>query len=519
MPRESAAEAQESPLANGQPRLAVVDASAIEDGKTAGDDLSRRVDETLARLRARHGQEAATLPFPHELDPRDPATIARQFLAHHYTRDATRVLRYWCGDFYAYTGTHYARVGDDEIKSRLYPYLERSKRQGSSGLEPFKPNASIVSNVLDATRGIAFLPASEAPFWLDGYQNDPAAAELVACANGLIHLPTRELLPHNANLFTTFALPFNYRLDAGDPVEWLTFLRSLWSDDDTSIACLQEVFGYVLSGRIDLQKLFLLVGPKRAGKDTIARVLRALLGMDHCAGPTLSSLAGPFGMQQLIDKRLAVIGDARLSGRPDQTVIVERLLSVTGESLQTVDRKHRDPWTGYIRARFLILTNELPRLEEASGALASRFVLLRLTQSFYGREDHGLALRLESELPSIFSWALDGLERLNRTQRFTAPATSTDALDELTDLSSPVTAFVRECCVVDADAWVECGELYDRWSRWCERFGRKFSTAPNAFSRDLHAAFPQIATRQRRLGTERERGHQGLRLRRTSDVD
>jgi putative DNA primase/helicase len=37
--------------------------------------------------------------------------------------------------------------------------------------------------------------------------------------------------------------------------------------------------------------------------------------------------------------------------------------------------------------RFLFLTNELPRLDDASTALASRFMVLRLTRSFFGVED------------------------------------------------------------------------------------------------------------------------------------
>ena len=57
-------------------------------------------------------------------------------------------------------------------------------------------------------------------------------------------------------------------------------------------------------------------------------------------------------------------------------IAVERLLSISGEDSITVDRKYRAPWTGRLPTRFLILTNELPRFADSSGALASRFVLL-----------------------------------------------------------------------------------------------------------------------------------------------
>ena len=48
--------------------------------------------------------------------------------------------------------------------------------------------------------------------------------------------------------------------------------------------------------------------------------------------------------------------------------------------------------------RFTILTNELPRLTDASGAIASRFVILKLTESFLGREDKELDVKLADEL-------------------------------------------------------------------------------------------------------------------------
>jgi hypothetical protein len=79
------------------------------------------------------------------------------------------------------------------------------------------------------------------------------------------------------------------------------------------------------------QKMMLLVGPKRSGKGTIGRVLKALHGEDSVAAPTLASLGTNFGLWPLIGRIAAsvIIGDARLGGRSDIAQIVERLLSIT----------------------------------------------------------------------------------------------------------------------------------------------------------------------------------------------
>ncbi len=87
--------------------------------------------------------------------------------------------------------------------------------------------------------------------------------------------------------------------------------------------------------------------------------------------PTLGTLARPFGLSSLINKPVAISPDARLSSRPDNAAIVECLLSISGEDGQTIDRKDLDAWTGRLPTWFVLISNDLPRLRDASGALAS----------------------------------------------------------------------------------------------------------------------------------------------------
>lgn len=139
---------------------------------------------------------------------------------------------------------------------------------------------------------------------------------------------------------------------------------------------------------------------KRSGKGTIARILTALVGPANTAAPTLAGLGGQFGLQALIGKQLAIISDARLGGKADIHAVTENLLRITGEDFIGVPRKHLPDYTARLPWRSLvIMTNEVPALADSSGALPSRFIVLRLTRSFYGDEDTGLTDRLLAELP------------------------------------------------------------------------------------------------------------------------
>jgi len=99
----------------------------------------------------------------------------------------------------------------------------------------------------------------------------------------------------------------------------LAFLADLWDDDPDWITLLQEMFGYALSGDTSLQKIMLLVGPTRAGKGVIARVLTNLLGRHNVGAPTLTGLTTNFGLQDLIGKTLAIVSDARLGPKANRS--------------------------------------------------------------------------------------------------------------------------------------------------------------------------------------------------------
>ena len=406
--------------------------------------------------------------IPRVLDRSDPLACARRFLTDEFTRDNRASLYHHHGEFFAWVRSHYRSVDETDLRARLYAYLETAKVKDGDTLRPFRPTTRRIAETLDTLRAAAHLPSEiTPPTWLE------QVCDL-------------------------------------SPSEWLAFLESVWGDDTEAVATLQEAFGYWLTSETRQQKIFLLVGPKRAGKGTIARVLTALLGKANVAGPTLGALSANFGLAPLIGKPLAIISDARLSGRSDQAVIVERLLSISGEDVLTIDRKHRQPWTGTLPTRFLLLTNELPRLADASGAMASRFVVLTMRASFYGKEDTGLFDRLRGELPGILCWAVKGLQRLRERGRFVQPRSSAEAIRELEDLGSPVGAFVRDCCSVGPGLSATTDEIYAAWQAWCRDQGREHAGTKARFSRDLRAVLPSVTIRQRREAFHVIRVYEGV---------
>ena len=448
-----------------------------------------------------------------------PMAVAREIWKRLYTLPAGEILRAHRGDFFRWDGTRWPEIDQRDVRADVYKLLEHATYyHPKDGVLPFAPTQRKVTDVLDALRAITIIESkTDAPLWIDR-RATPPASEIVAVQNGLLHVPSRRLLPHTTQFFNHYALPFRFDPDARSANRWLMFLDELWEHDPSSISALQEIFGYILAGGTSQQKMFLLVGPKRGGKGTIGRVLTGLLGAHQVAAPTLAGLSTNFGLQPLIGNPLALISDARLSSKADSRVVVERLLSISGEDTLTIDRKFKDPWTGRLPTRFVIMTNELPRLSDASGALVSRFILLILTKSFYGRENPQLTDELLSESPAILNWSLEGLDRLTERGHFVHPSSGADALQQLEDLSAPVSAFIRTCCIVEPTARVEVDALWAAWKAWCAAENHKLQTKAD-FGKDLRAAVPMIKRSRPRVGEDREYWYDGIGLRSDISMD
>jgi putative DNA primase/helicase len=448
--------------------------------------------------------------------PSNPMAVARELVGD-FQLDEQLTMRRWRGGWMRWEHTCWAEVEETIIRGWLYHRLEKAVYvDAHAKTKPWEPNRHKITDVADALTAITHLPETVSPpAWLAGDKAVPAG-EIVACANGLLHVGTRKLITNTPRFFNTTSVPFDYDPAAAAPVRWLQFLAELWPDDPDAIAALQQFFGYVLSGRTDLHKILLLVGPTRSGKGTIARILTALVGNGNAAGPTLASLATNFGLSPLLGKPLAVVSDARLGGANVHQV-VERLLSVSGEDMLTVDRKFRDPWTGKLPTRFIVLSNELPRFGDASGAIARRFVVLTMSTSFLGRENSYLTGELLAELPGILTWSLDGLDQLTHHGALTEPASSADAILALQDLVSPVSAFVRDWCGRGGE--VPVAALFEAWKQWCELNGHKPGSA-QAFGRDLRAVVAALRVSQPRVGgSNAARIYIGLHLRDQQDDD
>ena len=450
------------------------------------------------------------------LNRKDPRGSGRAFLEDRYpgTPGHGPDLVWYQQEFYAHRDGPWARVSGSSLRAQVGEYLENCVDADD---EAFRPRSREQTEIIDAIEDLTLLePANEAspPFWRSGEgPEDPNS--FISVANGLLEVATGKLYPHNRDLFTLSHHDIEYDPDCPPPARFLAFLAGLWPNDQGEIALLQEWMGLVLTTDTSFQKLLLMIGPRRAGKSTIANLAAELVGARNATVADLQSLTETFGLEPLIDRTLIMVPDARFGGGKDQARAVSRLNSIVGEDRVQANRKNRTTWVGVLRGRFLIVTNEAPKLIDHAGALAGRIIPLVFETSFEGREDADLKDALTKELPEIFHWALAGYRRLKAAQAFgqhptfTIPPSSKEFSVGLSEQMSPISAFAADYLDIEKGAFCPLPELKAAYAQWCGDQGYTYVAPMAEVIRQLSTFSSLIKAGQPRSG----RGVFGVKIR------
>lgn len=330
-----------------------------------------------------------------------------------------------------------------------------------------------------------------------GHRHEVYPTTGVLCRNGVLDLTTGRMWPNTPLWFSLPVINADYDHNS-DPcaadTAWMTkVLRTQWADDPGAIICLQMWFGYVVSGRTDLQKWMLIFGPPGSSKSIIQDVLRELVGIAEAT--SLDKMNSRFGLAELCASgaQLAIMADIRF-GAKDSSTAVGNLLSVTGEDLVAIERKHKTAVSAKLPVRFHGSANEMPRWSDNSAALQRRALILETRKGFRGtpEEDPGLKGRiLDHELGLVLRWAVEGLALLNAAEGvFARPLNAGELAAEMDSLASPVRTFVDECCEIGtADDYVDLRALFRVWRRWAEENNTGKGMSQNKFRGALKALY------------------------------
>ena len=390
-------------------------------------------------------------------------------------------MRCWRGDWYEWDGRRYATVGDDALAAELTKFLQA---QGHS------VTGKVVSDVLVNLRGMAHIKGEQGvlpPFRVDPDTGRVTPANVFVFSNGMVDLDQLDadrplkVAPHDPRIFAVSELPYAFDAQATCP-RWRKFLDEVLpktADDDRRQRVLQEFFGYTLLRDCRYERLLIMLGAGRNGKSTIMNIWDAMLGAANVSNVPLDRLGSDAHLLELAGKLANFSRDLNHLSRTDEGRIKQL---VSGEPI-TVDRKYKTAVTTVTRAKLIVACNELPDFSDPSLGIWRRMVILPFDVVIdESSVDLHLTATLREELPGILNWALRGLLRLLRRNRFTSCARCVNAVATHRQNSCSVQAFFAACCVRSPRHECLATNLYQLYRVWCQGTGR-YAVRDTSFGR------------------------------------
>lgn len=353
------------------------------------------------------------------------------------------------GEFRRYDHGIWPVLNIDEVRAEFQELLEEAMGEG------VRPTSRMVNSVMEYAR-VKIRVAD------DVWDADP---NILVCQNGTLHIPTRQLLPHNPANYATYSLPFDYDPEARADV-WDFVLNSCVFE---AKEFLQEYAGLCLTPITKYEIALWLYSPPGGGKSTILAGFQSMLGERSGLLGLADIEQSRFALTNLPGKTLMVSAE-----QPGGYMVATHYLNaiISGEPI-TVDRKFKDPITLFPRAKLVWAMNELPRVGEAGSGLFRRVKVLQMPTIPEKDRDPEIKERVKEEGAGILNWALDGLDRLRRRGFFEIPSCVQDATRHFRETNDVPAIFVEEKCLKGDELSSQGSLLYAAYKDWCIENGHK----------------------------------------------
>lgn len=359
---------------------------------------------------------------------------------------------YGLGSWRVYANGIWNAQDDEIIEQQILQEIEAAKSEGIS------PKDTVLRSVLKLSEVTCFKPAS---IW----DSDP---DILVCSNGMLHIPTLTLQPHDQAAYQTSGVPYAYDPQAGCP----TFLKAIGRLPFGVAKLIQEYAGYALTTDTKYEITLWFLGSPGSGKSTVIEGFNAMLG----------TRAGVLSLKQISMSRFGlsnIAGKTLLYAFENPALYLETTdvlnALVSGEAIQ-VERKFHDPVTIIPHSKILWAMNALPRVGGAEDGIFRRAKIVIFPPLPESEKDSGLKGQIKTEGAGILNWALMGLDRLHKNGGFTIPPEVLAATDEFHQNNDPESAFITERCEVnllDPALHEQSSILYNSYRTWCIDNGHK----------------------------------------------
>jgi putative DNA primase/helicase len=327
---------------------------------------------------------------------------------------------------------------------------------------------------------------------LEEFDSDP---NLLNCLNGVIHLPSGELLGHHPSHKLMKLAPVEYKPHSRCP-NFDKFIKEIFLNDKELISWMQLGLGYQLTGHTSEQVFFASYGTGANGKSTLYETILKILG-DY--GGTMqfeTLLAGEKSNTRVLEavgklrgKRMVIASEVDSNRRLNEA----HLKQLTGGDTLTGTNLYSGTFEFLPTHKINMLANHMPYTKDASYGMERRIKIIPYQRKFSAEErDITLPNKLLDEKEGILAWLTRGAKRWYSSVESNNgnPALgSCHAVDEATQNyindNDTFGAFLVACTDKDTEAMVNASDLYVAYQDWSRENGEQYQMGTGVFSSRL----------------------------------
>jgi putative DNA primase/helicase len=294
-------------------------------------------------------------------------------------------------------------------------------------------------------------------------------------ANGSVHLPSAQLFPHNQNDGHSKIVDIEYDEEANCD-RWLQFLGEVFEGDDELIEYMQRVCGYILSGLTREHCMWIFYGSGRNGKGVFMRTLKKVLGDYAESTSSKVLLSANSEDSNSPSPSLAKLKGARFvetSETDAKKKLAEGLVKqITGGDAISCRFLNQNEFTYTPEFKIVLATNNKPTILGDDDGIWSRIKLVPFNVNFEknGMLDRNLEDKLETELPGILTWCVEGARKYFNSGLKTCGAVEVYT-QQYKEESNPVDKFIGDCINENDKNDIPAQMMYESYVGWCKDTG------------------------------------------------
>lgn len=242
----------------------------------------------------------------------------------------------------------------------------------------------------------------------------------------------------------------------------------------------QEYIGYTLLNDCRYQVAMILEGEGSNGKSVLIELTEALHG--NSATVDLTNLDGLGELKPLLYSSLITTAEVPKSGINLETL----KKAIAGDTLRNREL-HKNPISFKPFAKWLMSCNSFPILADKSDGIYRRIIVVKFLNRVVPGDKNYIPqlgnVLIKEELNIFLDWALIGLKRLLKRNRFDLPEELENLKEEKRTANDNVRMFIKENDYIafGNEAYTDKNVIYGEYVEWCRKNGYQPQNNQNFF--------------------------------------